>query len=176
MLSAGLVEDHKACFPGNAVLRKRLDDWTEAFEAEEDRRRHEAADAQEEQGWTVVKRRGVRLTAPELSAAIMALFLCAARALGAWTAVMCRGVGRPCCTSALSARLCTSGAGVIGLFRLAEVDSRASPLLQFDSNMHYSTAFAAMHGRLAGAQPCETPRRICGSPSLGRSLWCFLYL
>ena len=61
-LSAGLVEDHKACFPGNAVLRKRLDDWTEAFEAEEERRRREAAGAQEEQGWTVVKRRGVRLT------------------------------------------------------------------------------------------------------------------
>lgn len=56
----GLVEAHKACFPGNAVLRKQLDDWTEDFEAEEARKRREAAAAQEEQGWTVVKRRGVR--------------------------------------------------------------------------------------------------------------------
>ena len=57
---AGLVEAHKACFPGNAVLRKQLDDWTEDFEAGEARKRREAAAAQEEQGWTVVKRRGVR--------------------------------------------------------------------------------------------------------------------
>ena len=72
-LSAGLVEDHKACFPGNAVLRKRLDDWTEAFEAEEERRKHEAAGAQEEQGWTVVKRRGVRLTVPKSPTSVKAL-------------------------------------------------------------------------------------------------------
>ncbi len=58
---AGLVEAHKACFPGNAVLRKRLDDWTEEFEAEEVRKKREAAASQEEQGWTVVKRRGVSL-------------------------------------------------------------------------------------------------------------------
>ena len=32
-LSAGLVEDHKACFPGNTVLRKRLDDWTTELNA-----------------------------------------------------------------------------------------------------------------------------------------------
>ena len=56
---AGLVEAHKACFPGNSVLRKRLDDWTEDFEAEQARKRREAAAAQEKQGWTVVKRRGV---------------------------------------------------------------------------------------------------------------------
>lgn len=55
----GLVEAHKACFPGNTVLRRQLDDWTEHFEAEEARKRREAAAAQEEQGWTVVKRRGV---------------------------------------------------------------------------------------------------------------------
>ena len=55
----GLVEAHKACFPGNTVLRRQLDDWTEDFEAEEARKRREAAAAQEEQGWTVVKRRGV---------------------------------------------------------------------------------------------------------------------
>ena len=130
MLSAGLVEDHKACFPGNAVLRKRLDDWTEAFEAKEERRRREAAGAQEEQGWTVVKRRGVGLTAPEFPAATMPVYMYSARAMCAWTAVPRRGLGRPCCTSALSARLCTSGAGVIGLFRLAEVNFRASALLQ----------------------------------------------
>ena len=59
ILCAGLVQAHKACFPGTAVLRKRLDDWTEDFEAEEARKRREAAAAQEEQGWTVVKRRGV---------------------------------------------------------------------------------------------------------------------
>ena len=54
------MEAHKACFPGNAVLRKQLDDWTENVEAEEARKRRVAAAAQEEQGWTVVKRRGVR--------------------------------------------------------------------------------------------------------------------
>ena len=72
------MEDHKACFPGNAVLRKRLDDWTEAFEAEEEGKEREAASAQDEQGWTVVKRRGVRLTTPEPPAASMVLYLCAA--------------------------------------------------------------------------------------------------
>lgn len=59
------MEAHKACFPGNAVLRKRLDDWTEDFEAEEARKRREAAAAQEEQGWTVVKRRGVSHAIPD---------------------------------------------------------------------------------------------------------------
>ena len=58
------MEAHKACFPGNAVLRKRLDDWTEEFESEQARQRSEAAAAQEQQGWTVVKRRGVRHIIP----------------------------------------------------------------------------------------------------------------
>lgn len=53
------MEAHKACFPGNAVLRQRLDDWTEEFEAGEAQKKRDAAAAQEEQGWTVVKRRGV---------------------------------------------------------------------------------------------------------------------
>lgn len=37
----------------------QLDKWTEDFEAEEDRRKREAAAALAEEGWTVVKRRGV---------------------------------------------------------------------------------------------------------------------
>ncbi|CAK0784142.1 hypothetical protein CVIRNUC_007345 [Coccomyxa viridis] len=80
----GLVEDHKACFPGNAVLRKRLDDWTEAFEAEVERRRREAAGAQEEQGWTVVKRRGGgRKSSDGAGAAVGGVALAAAQATAA---------------------------------------------------------------------------------------------
>ena len=85
------MEDHKACFPGNAVLRQRLDNWTEAFEAEEERKRRKAAGAQDEEGWTMVKRRGVRLTAPEIPVAID---LYGAQALRTWTVVKHRGVGR----------------------------------------------------------------------------------
>lgn len=40
----------------------QLDKWTEDFEAEEDRRKREAAAALAEEGWTVVKRRGVSRT------------------------------------------------------------------------------------------------------------------
>lgn len=46
------------------LLRKRglrqLDDWTVAFEAEEERRKQEAADTAAGDGWTVVARKVVR--------------------------------------------------------------------------------------------------------------------
>ncbi|KAK9811435.1 hypothetical protein WJX72_003897 [[Myrmecia] bisecta] len=51
----GWVEQHKAMFPGNAVLQKQLDDWFETFEAEEERKRTAAA-ASTDDGWTVVTR------------------------------------------------------------------------------------------------------------------------
>jgi len=39
------VEEHKACFPGNGVLSQQLDSWMEEFEAEEARRKADAAAA-----------------------------------------------------------------------------------------------------------------------------------
>ena len=41
------------------MLRQRLDAWTEEYEGEEAKRREAAAAALAEDGWTVVKRRGV---------------------------------------------------------------------------------------------------------------------
>ena len=63
MLWAAWVEEHKACFPGNGALAQQLDAWMEEFEAEEARRKADAAAALTEDGWTVVKRRGVRVPA-----------------------------------------------------------------------------------------------------------------
>jgi hypothetical protein len=54
------VEAQKACFPGAGLLRQQLDAWTEEFEGAEARRRESAAASLAEDGWTVVKRRGVR--------------------------------------------------------------------------------------------------------------------
>ncbi|KAK9831949.1 hypothetical protein WJX81_001994 [Elliptochloris bilobata] len=54
------VEAHKALFPGNAVLRQQLDEWTEAHEAEEERRKAAAAEAANCDGWTVVTRKAGR--------------------------------------------------------------------------------------------------------------------
>lgn len=50
------VEAHKAQKPGNAELQRRLDEWMEDYEVEEERRKTEAMTAMEEDGWTVVQR------------------------------------------------------------------------------------------------------------------------
>ena len=50
----GMVEAHKASYPGNGVLQKQLDDWMVEFEQEEERKRVEAENAAAEDGWTVV--------------------------------------------------------------------------------------------------------------------------
>lgn len=50
------VEIHKALKPGNAQLQQQLDEWTEAYEEEEQRRKEEALRAMEDDGWTVVQR------------------------------------------------------------------------------------------------------------------------
>ena len=63
VLWAAWVEEHKACFPGNGALAQQLDAWMEEFEAGEARRKADAAAALTEDGWTVVKRRGVRVPA-----------------------------------------------------------------------------------------------------------------
>lgn len=61
------MEEHKACFPGNGVLSQQLDSWMEEFEAEEARRKADAAAALADDGWTVVKRRGVSKPARQSS-------------------------------------------------------------------------------------------------------------
>ncbi len=53
------MEQHKAQTPGNAELQRALDAWTEQFEADEERRRQEALQAMEDEGWTVVQRHKV---------------------------------------------------------------------------------------------------------------------
>eukprot|EP00884_Botryococcus_braunii_P005946 jgi/Botrbrau1/15352/Bobra.0289s0007.1 len=50
----GWVEEHKAVFPGNEVLKEKLDAWTVAYEAEEARRK---AETSADEGWTVVERK-----------------------------------------------------------------------------------------------------------------------
>jgi Ribosomal RNA-processing protein 7 (RRP7) C-terminal domain len=54
------VEEHKAQYPGNAVLQKQLDEWMANFEDEEERRRKEAEQAAADDGWTVVTKRAGR--------------------------------------------------------------------------------------------------------------------
>jgi len=53
------VEQHKALKPGNGELQAALDEWMEEWEEEEARRREEALQAQEDDGWTVVQRHKV---------------------------------------------------------------------------------------------------------------------
>jgi ribosomal RNA-processing protein 7 len=55
-----MVEAHKARYPGNTVLQKQLDEWMEAFELEEERKRKEAEEAAAEDGWTVITKRAGR--------------------------------------------------------------------------------------------------------------------
>ena len=167
-LSAGLVEDHKACFPGNAVLKKRLDDWTEAFEAEEERRRREAASAQEEQGWTVVKRRGVRLTAPEFPAAIWHCIWMLPELWVPelhWSAEDWAGPDAHQLGQLSIAYQAQDLTGSLGLLR----HLRASELLQFKSEMQCSTNFSAAHSGLSGVEPFDAPARklmcLCDAPS-----------
>lgn len=50
------VEAHKALKPGNAELLSELDEWMEAFDQEEERRKAEALAAMADEGWTVVQR------------------------------------------------------------------------------------------------------------------------
>ena len=50
------VEAHKAQKPGNVELQRRLDEWMEDYEAEEERRKAASMAAMEEDGWTVVQR------------------------------------------------------------------------------------------------------------------------
>lgn len=56
----GMVEAHKAQFPGNQELTARLNDWMVAFEEEEERKRKAAEAAVADDGWTVVTKRAGR--------------------------------------------------------------------------------------------------------------------
>lgn len=61
----------KACFPDAGLLRQQVDAWTEAFEGEEARRRESAAASLAEEGWTVVKRKGVSVLHEPVSACVV---------------------------------------------------------------------------------------------------------
>jgi hypothetical protein len=57
----------RRCWPRQVPRREvalapdaQLDEWTEAFEADEERRKEEAAAAAAGDGWTVVARKGVQ--------------------------------------------------------------------------------------------------------------------
>lgn len=50
------VEAHKAQKPGNVELQRQLDEWMEDYEAEEQKKKEEAMQAMEGDGWTVVQR------------------------------------------------------------------------------------------------------------------------
>ncbi|KAG2432773.1 hypothetical protein HYH02_012905 [Chlamydomonas schloesseri] len=50
------VHEHKAARPGNDVLQQQIDDWMDAFEAEQERKAREKQAAMGEDGWTVVVR------------------------------------------------------------------------------------------------------------------------
>ena len=50
------MEAHKALKPGNVELLSELDEWMEAFDQEEERRKAEALAAMADEGWTVVQR------------------------------------------------------------------------------------------------------------------------
>ncbi|KDD72767.1 ribosomal RNA-processing protein 7 [Helicosporidium sp. ATCC 50920] len=52
----GWIEAEKQAHPGNATLQQELDEWTEAFEAEEAAKRQAALAAVAGDGWTVVRR------------------------------------------------------------------------------------------------------------------------
>jgi hypothetical protein len=70
------------------VNSAQLDKWTEDFEAEEDRRKREAAAALAEEGWTVVKRRGVCPT-PWLAASEAVWDTMHVQAVVSWVSTCC---------------------------------------------------------------------------------------
>jgi hypothetical protein len=73
------VEAHKAQKPGNAEMQRQLDEWMEDYEAAEQRKKEEAIQAMEGDGWTVVERhKGRKKSASATGTAVGAVAAAAA--------------------------------------------------------------------------------------------------